>query len=65
MKRIFTKAQRRLIYFVSGGNCGICDQPLNGKFHADHQLAFSNGGKTITNNSQALCPPCNLSKGAK
>lgn len=32
-------------------------------FHADHVLAYVNGGKTVTKNGQALCQKCNLTKG--
>jgi hypothetical protein len=28
-------------------------------------VAHSKGGKTVTNNGQALCAPCNLKKGYK
>lgn len=45
--------------------CENCGQPLTGAFHADHVLAYSKGGWTVTNNGQALCAPCNLRKGAK
>jgi 5-methylcytosine-specific restriction endonuclease McrA len=34
-------------------------------FHADHVVAFANGGDTVVNNGQALCPLCNLKKGAE
>ena len=42
--------------------CGI---PLGKNFHADHVLAFSKGGATVTSNGQALCSACNLRKGNK
>jgi 5-methylcytosine-specific restriction endonuclease McrA len=31
--------------------------------HIDHITPFSKGGLTILKNLQALCSPCNLSKG--
>ncbi|TAJ95908.1 MAG: HNH endonuclease [Gammaproteobacteria bacterium] len=65
MKRIFTKRQKRILAFVSGGKCVACGKFLQSGFHADHVIPFSKGGRTVTNNGQALCPECNLAKGAK
>jgi superfamily II DNA or RNA helicase len=42
-----------------------CGEPLDRGFHADHRRPFSRGGVTTLSNGQALCPPCNLSKGNK
>lgn len=42
-----------------------CGAFLGKDFHADHVIAFSNGGATVTNNGQALCRTCNLRKGNK
>ncbi|MBZ1351193.1 HNH endonuclease [Alcaligenaceae bacterium LF4-65] len=65
MKRFFDKKQRSILAWVSGGRCQICREKLVRNFHADHVQAFVNGGKTVTNNGQALCQSCNLNKGAK
>lgn len=65
MRRLFTKRQRRILAWVAGGACVNCGKSLATPFHADHVLAFANGGKTITMNGQALCAPCNLGKGSK
>jgi superfamily II DNA or RNA helicase len=65
VKRWFTKRQRQILIAVSGGKCGICGDYLTRNFHADHIWPFSRGGQTTTNNGQALCPRCNLSKGNK
>ena len=65
MKRFFDKRQRLILAWIAGGSCAICKIKLMSNFHADHVLAFVNGGKTATNNGQALCPKCNLIKGKK
>lgn len=65
MKRLFSRRQRRLLAWVSGGACQSCGSRLQTDFHADHILAFSKGGQTITENGQALCPACNLKKGSQ
>lgn len=41
--------------------CG-CDLPEG--WHADHINPYSQGGETDITNAQALCPTCNLKKGA-
>ena len=64
MRRLFTKKQRNIIAWLSGGICNICKCPLDSNFHADHISPFSKGGKTIIQNGQALCPSCNLKKGS-
>tara|TARA_B100001250_G_scaffold396240_1_gene402018 strand:+ start:7638 stop:7844 length:207 start_codon:yes stop_codon:yes gene_type:complete len=63
MNRLFSKRQRRLLYAIAGGKCAKCAAKLNGNFHADHQIPFSEGGPTNTANGQALCAICNLKKG--
>ena len=64
-RRLFNTHQRRILAWVSGGKCCKCSKTLSNDFHADHVIAFANGGITVTNNGQALCGPCNLMKGAK
>ncbi|MFC1672602.1 HNH endonuclease [Pseudomonadota bacterium] len=65
MKRTFTKRQRKTLQLLAGNQCCECGEPLKPEFHADHKKPFSKGGPTILNNGQALCPKCNLRKGAK
>lgn len=65
MRRFFSKRQRRILGWLSGGKCTSCGQKLNKSFHADHIHPYSKDGKTVTNNGQALCAQCNLNKGAK
>lgn len=63
MNRFFNKRQRSVLLWVSGFRCVRCKAHLKGNFHADHVLAFTKGGRTITENGQALCQKCNLIKG--
>ncbi len=56
--------QRRILSWVSGWKCAICGDALKPSFHADHVVPFSRGGRTNTNNGQALCARCNQIKGA-
>ncbi len=64
-KRLFSKRQKRIFKLVSGNKCQNCGVNLEGKFHMDHKIPFSKGGKTLLNNAQALCENCNLKKGSK
>lgn len=50
---------------MSNGKCSICGIDLSKGWHADHKLAYRNGGATELYNGQATCPECNLKKGAK
>ena len=65
MARFFSRKQRRHLGILSGGSCAICGKSLGGIFHADHIMPWSLGGRTSARNGQALCPSCNLKKGAK
>jgi 5-methylcytosine-specific restriction endonuclease McrA len=65
MKRTFNRLQKRVLAWRAGGCCQRCGAEFGKRFHADHVLAFSRGGRTVTDNGQALCASCNLSKGAK
>ncbi|WP_096674733.1 HNH endonuclease [Polynucleobacter meluiroseus] len=65
MRRFFDKNQRSILLWISGGYCSNCRARLDKGFHADHVFAYTHGGKTITNNGQALCVICNLKKGSK
>ncbi len=63
--RRFSKSQRQAIFRLANGKCEDCDQPLKKGWHADHKKPYSKGGATDVQNGRALCPPCNLKKGAK
>ncbi len=63
-KRLFTPRQKKILKMISGNFCQSCGKKLNGKFHADHIVPYSKGGKTILKNAQALCESCNLKKGS-
>jgi len=65
MKRRFSKRQKQVLAWLSGGTCCICGVRLTASFHADHVVPFARGGATITKNGQALCARCNLSKGSQ
>jgi len=47
------------------GLCAICGMPLDGTEHVDHIIPLSRGGSNWPDNIQLLCPPCNMTKGAK
>lgn len=47
------------------GLCAACHRPFGPNFHRDHVMPLALGGQHEINNLQLLCPPCNLSKGAK
>jgi 5-methylcytosine-specific restriction endonuclease McrA len=64
-RRRFSAAERRALFFVSGGRCEKCGRPLDRSFHADHDKPYSKGGETHLANGRAKCQKCNLGKGAK
>lgn len=53
------------LYLAADGRCGECGTELEPGWHADHMQPHSRGGLTDVINGQALCPQCNLKKGAK
>ncbi len=63
-RRTFNLSQRRTLFDQANGLCRECGQPLPQGWHADHVVPFSRGGETAVDNGQALCPSCNLRKGA-
>ena len=65
MTRAFTQRQKKIMEILAGNKCENCGKNLKGKFHADHKMPYSKKGKTILQNSQALCSECNLKKGNK
>lgn len=52
------------MYLAADGRCMRCGTPLPPGWHGDHIEPWSAGGPTDVINAQALCPECNLLKGA-
>lgn len=63
--RRFSARQRSALYLYSGGKCAECGIELEPGWHADHVHPYSKGGETDVLNGAALCPSCNLAKGAR
>ena len=63
--RSFNTSQRVNLYLKADGKCRSCGVDLEPGWHADHVIPHSAGGRTSVENGQALCPTCNMSKGAK
>lgn len=64
MPRAFNSSQRVALFLASDGKCSNCGVDLEPGWHADHVQPWSAGGETDVRNGQALCPKCNLKKGA-
>lgn len=62
--RFFNDRERAALYLAADGKCQRCGNDLEPGWHADHVDPASNGGPTDLVNGQALCPRCNLLKGA-
>lgn len=61
--RKFTPKMKRVAYERQSGICKICGKKFEiGEMHADHIVAWSNGGKTVAENCQMLCAKCNREK---
>ena len=63
--RRFRPAARVALFLAAQGRCAECGEPLPPGWHADHVEPVSAGGRTAPANGQALCPRCNLVKGAR
>lgn len=64
-RRFFGTAERAVLYLVADGMCSRCGDALDSGWHADHVHPAAAGGATDVINGQALCPTCNLKKGAR
>ncbi|MFG3709228.1 DEAD/DEAH box helicase family protein [Micromonospora sp. NPDC047670] len=63
-RRRFNSSERAALYLAADGHCTDCGSELEPGWHADHRTPHSRGGATDVINGQALCPTCNLQKGA-
>lgn len=63
-RRRFNGTERAALYLAADGRCQACGVELEPGWHGDHVTAHSRSGPTDVINGQALCPPCNLHKGA-
>ena len=62
--RAFSPTLRNSAYLAADGVCLACGDDLSiTGMHADHRIAWSQGGSTTPQNLAALCPKCNLKKG--
>ena len=69
-QRLFTNEQRIAIFRRDKSICQVrlaCDgiKCEWGKWHADHKVAWANGGKTTVANGQVACLACNAAKGTQ
>lgn len=64
--RSFTPKQKRIAYEKQKGICPICKKHYDiNDMEGDHIDPWSQGGKTVQENCQMLCKPCNRRKSAK
>lgn len=63
-RRRFSSRERVALYLAADGRCERCGRELEPGWHADHVNPAVAGGPTRLSNGQALCPRCNLQKGA-
>lgn len=62
-QRFYTQDQRNILYDLAEGRCEGCSAPLVDGWEADHKVPWADGGRTVIENGQALCAPCNRRKG--
>jgi len=59
-----SKKLRSVLFRNSDGRCSSCGCELQSGWHADHKIPFKITQVTNVNDMQAMCPTCNLKKGA-
>ena len=61
--RQFDSRIKSTVYERQKGICAKCGKKFKiEEMHADHIVAWSNGGKTVAENCQMLCAKCNREK---
>jgi 5-methylcytosine-specific restriction endonuclease McrA len=61
----FTPQDVEFILKAQRHHCAYCRKRLSKRYHIDHIVALARGGSNDSRNIQALCPTCNIAKGAK
>lgn len=62
---VHTAEDVQRLYEAQHWVCAACPAALADGYHVDHIMPLALGGSNGPENLQLLCPPCNLSKGAK
>jgi 5-methylcytosine-specific restriction endonuclease McrA len=60
MTRLFSHSQKRHLYISADGRCKRCGLPLGKRWHAHHEVRFTDGGVTEITNAAALCERCHI-----
>lgn len=63
-RRLRSRRLRATLFISAQGRCALCGDPLGPDWHADHRIPWRQTKSTVVHDMQALCPPCNLKKGA-
>ena len=64
--RAFSDSMKQKAFEIQNGTCRSCDEEFEiSEMDADHITPWSEGGKTVEENCQLLCKPCNRRKSNK
>lgn len=61
-KRVISQRERNVLFHMFKGRCASCGCALERDWEADHVTRFADGGLTLIENHQPLCPPCHSFK---
>tara|TARA_B100001094_G_scaffold21128_2_gene17869 strand:+ start:6039 stop:6464 length:426 start_codon:yes stop_codon:yes gene_type:complete len=61
-RKNFTQRARMIIASRQDWKCNLCAVTLNETFQVDHIIEIADGGETVLENGQALCPNCHSKK---